>query len=436
MSLKARDKLILWVKAAGRCSFPGCRKELTWEQTAEDRDVLIGEIAHIVSSKPNGPRSGDVPQGGEIDAYENTVLLCREHHVIIDRQVNTYPALKLHQMKQDHEEWVRSQLSKEQRYQGIISPLEIVSESLYSTLLPITNIPEYVYIAPCERAEADIRDMIVRPEHGSVMLPYIVRGGNLLTFDRLTEENTCFRKVIDSYSAEACYAPAWWADPDQYRWYVELLNRTINKLTGRKGLNFDREHRRYYFEPEERGVEKKVSYKSISGKGATRKVCWNPRFKHDNEPKSYWEHLAVSLQFYLVAQESWCLSIRPERRFTRDGFTPLAPKNIGRRSTSRKSHMYNLDVLKEVQFWRDFLSESNPRIICSLGGQSLVIENAIIQGEIRWPQIPEDVKRRLTVDYEEDLFTMADLREATDTGFEDPDEVFASLWSDEENREE
>jgi hypothetical protein len=268
------------------------------------------------------------------------------------------------------------------------------------------------------------------------MLPYLVRGGNLLTFDRLTEENTCFRKVIDPYSAEACYAPAWWDDPDQYRWYVELLNRTLNKLTGRKGLNFDREHRRYYFEPEEMGVEKAVSYKSISGKGATRKVCWNPRFKHDNEPKPYWEHLAVSLQFYLVAQESWCLSIRPERRFTRDGFTPLAPKNIGRRSTSRKSHMYNLDVLKEVQFWRDFLSESNPRIICSFGGQSLIIENVLIQGEIRWPQIPEDVKRRLTVDYEEDLFTMADLRDATDTEFEDPDEVFASLWSDEEIREE
>jgi hypothetical protein len=98
--------------------------------------------------------------------------------------------------------------------------------------------------------------------------------------------------------------------------------------------------------------------------------------------------------------------------------------------------MYNLDVLKEVQFWRDFLSESNPRIICSFGGQSLIIENVLIQGEIRWPQIPEDVKRRLTVDYEEDLFTMADLRDATDTEFEDPDEVFASLWSDEEIREE
>lgn len=430
MPLPPRDKLILWVKAAGRCSYPGCPKELTWEQNELDREVLIGEIAHIVSSKPNGPRGGEAPQGGEIDAYENTILLCPEHHLIIDRQVNTYPALKLHQMKRDHEEWVRNQLSRTQRYQGISGPSETVSERLLTTLMPVSCIPEYVYVAPCDRTEAEIQEAIIPPGGPKTMLPFIVRGGNLFSFERLNREDTCFRQVIDPYSAEAQHAPSWWTDPDRYRWYVELLNRTLNKITGRKGLNLDKEHRRYYFEPEDRGVEKEVRYRSLSGRVTPRKVCWNPRFKRDDTLKPYWEHLAVRLQFKLVADDSWCLAIRPERRFTTDGFTPLAPKKTGQRSTHEKSHMYNLDVLTEVQFWRDFLCGSSPRIVCSFGGQSLVVENALLEGEITWPQVAGDTKRHLTVSYEEDLFSLADFHEAMEGELEDPDDILPSNWSE------
>jgi hypothetical protein len=85
--------------------------------------------------------------------------------------------------------------------------------------------------------------------------------------------------------------------------------------------------------------------------------------RRTGERKKYWEHLAVGLRFHQVTSQSWVLSIRPERRFTRDGFQPLTPKGTGRRATSRKARMYNEGVLREVNFWRDYLSCGRPRIV-------------------------------------------------------------------------
>ena len=254
------------------------------------------------------------------------------------------------------------------------------------------------------------------------MTPFIVRGGNLMTFCDLDDEQNPFRLVVDPYGAEKHCAEAWWDDPDQHRWYVQLLNRSLNKLTGRLGLNLDKEHRRYYFEPNRDNSERSVDYTAIGGRHQSRKVAWQPEFKATGKKKHYWEHLAVGLRFHHPAKRAWCLSIRPERRFTRDGREPLTPKSTGRRSTSRKSHMYNLDVLNEVHFWRTYLSRGSPRIILRFGRrQSVVIDSHLLATNVTWPAIAGDTKRRMKELYDEDLLSLADYHEAIE--FEDDDTV-------------
>ena len=176
----------------------------------------------------------------------------------------------------------------------------------------------------------------------------------------------------------------------------------------------DKEHKRFYFEPDEPGKEKSVVYKSVSGKRVPRSVAWNPHFKHNNEAKNFWEHLGVALRFQKLGELTWGLAIRPERRFTLDGFSPLDRKAVGKKSTKRKSRMYNFDVLKEVQFWRDYLSQGKPRITCSFGNQALVIENTLINANITWPEIQGDNANRMKVSYEEDIFSLNDLLEVND----------------------
>jgi hypothetical protein len=74
--------------------------------------------------------------------------------------------------------------------------------------------------------------------------------------------------------------------------------------------------------------------------------------------------------------------------------------------------MYNFDVLQDVQFWRDYLSGSSPRIIARFGGgQALVIENDLISTTVTWPTVRDDLGNRLQATYEDDLFSLADLQE-------------------------
>jgi hypothetical protein len=62
-------------------------------------------VAHIVASSPNGPRGDAIRSHQLSDKIENLMLVCLEHHKMIDdkKLVASYPEERLLQMKHDHE---------------------------------------------------------------------------------------------------------------------------------------------------------------------------------------------------------------------------------------------------------------------------------------------------------------------------------------------
>lgn len=109
ISVKTRKKL--WGKSANRCAMPNCRKELVIDEEETDASSIIGEECHIVAKEIDGPR-GHSDYDREIrDEYENLILMCRNHHKIIDDQVEKYSVEKLLEIKQNHEEWVNQSLN-------------------------------------------------------------------------------------------------------------------------------------------------------------------------------------------------------------------------------------------------------------------------------------------------------------------------------------
>lgn len=68
----------------------------------------------------------------------------------------------------------------------------------------------------------------------------------LFAFQDLRLKGNPFQPVT-SAGTELHPVSDWLEDPDRSRWLVDLLNRSLNKLTGRRGLNLDRDHHRYYF---------------------------------------------------------------------------------------------------------------------------------------------------------------------------------------------
>jgi hypothetical protein len=124
-----RDLVLLWARAAGRCSFPGCRQLLVEPETDHDLAQVIGEIAHIAAHSNKGPRADSTLRPADRDKYENLILLCPTHHTVVDKQYNTNTDAALRQWKQEHEEWVRKQWREEMPNVGF-AELAVVTEAL------------------------------------------------------------------------------------------------------------------------------------------------------------------------------------------------------------------------------------------------------------------------------------------------------------------
>lgn len=103
-SIPERIKIRLWGIAAGRCQYEGCNKPL-WLDTLTKHEFNVAYIAHIIADSPDGPR-GDPELSFRLRTdISNLMLMCDEHHRLIDREdVTGHPPERLLKMKQMHEE--------------------------------------------------------------------------------------------------------------------------------------------------------------------------------------------------------------------------------------------------------------------------------------------------------------------------------------------
>ncbi|WBB77707.1 HNH endonuclease signature motif containing protein [Micromonospora sp. WMMD882] len=106
MGISVRTRKLLWGRAHNRCAFPQCRQELTTDQidahTGETFTTVVGEEAHIRSSRSDGPRHE--PDFANVDEYENLILLCPVHHTMVDADGGRgYDVETLVKMRRAHE---------------------------------------------------------------------------------------------------------------------------------------------------------------------------------------------------------------------------------------------------------------------------------------------------------------------------------------------
>lgn len=87
--------------SGNRCYAPNCNKKLI----AEDGKTIVSKICHIEAASKNGPRYNPKMTDDERRAFENLILLCDEHHSIIDNPENEkdYPVSLLQEWKKLHE---------------------------------------------------------------------------------------------------------------------------------------------------------------------------------------------------------------------------------------------------------------------------------------------------------------------------------------------
>jgi SMODS-associated and fused to various effectors sensor domain len=104
-SIPPKTQAALWAKAAGRCEYRGCNKELIGDLIAGREDGNFGFIAHIVADSSNGPR-GDLDRSPLLAKdINNLMLLCATHHKGVDVDfLADHPEAVLLEMKGEHED--------------------------------------------------------------------------------------------------------------------------------------------------------------------------------------------------------------------------------------------------------------------------------------------------------------------------------------------
>lgn len=80
----------------------------------DERDgdhAIIGHECHIRAQSTGGPRFDPEMPRDQVDDYINLILLCANHHKLVDDQPARYSTEELLTLKEKHETWVRERLS-------------------------------------------------------------------------------------------------------------------------------------------------------------------------------------------------------------------------------------------------------------------------------------------------------------------------------------
>lgn len=197
-SISPKDWKILIAESGGYCAFPACPEYLVSEDTEDDDEVFLGEIAHIVGSFRQGPRGESGLTEEDRSKHDNLVLLCNKHHKIVDGQKNHYSVPVMIQMKAD-------QKTRNKPKTKIIDPVLMKQDTVFSTLLPVSHMPQTVFSAVCKFSASErdeLNQSILWPKDKMELAPFQIHNGELYWFHDLRSPRNPFSKCVDMKKVE------------------------------------------------------------------------------------------------------------------------------------------------------------------------------------------------------------------------------------------
>lgn len=87
---------------ARSCAFPYCGQRLVFVDDERDVATPVGEVAHIRSPRPSGPRHDPGYPKKKVHEPGNLLLLCGTHHHVVDDNASVYSIEELEEWKAAH----------------------------------------------------------------------------------------------------------------------------------------------------------------------------------------------------------------------------------------------------------------------------------------------------------------------------------------------
>ncbi len=89
----------LFAVSGNHCAFPGCNSPLVDPASGK----VIGRVCHIKANSVGGPRYDSSQSEEERQGFDNLLLLCPNHHDVVDADVESYTVERLRRMNAKHE---------------------------------------------------------------------------------------------------------------------------------------------------------------------------------------------------------------------------------------------------------------------------------------------------------------------------------------------
>lgn len=265
---------------------------------------------------------------------------------------------------------------------------DLVEETLSCNLLPIINIPEFVWLAPISRnlrgpkgksaisketLKHEIRRaQTERGEEKPFMPAFLRHGDSIFSFHNLEAEEGPLAPVSEPRRAQRLAVANMAEDPDLYRLLVSLLNMTVQRHCFHVGLvTGDGDMRKRFFFPAlESQVDRTYAWRASARPRTVAKFY----FDKDRNVK-FCRHIAAKLPVIYLGRKYY-LHISPTWIFTKDGGpqTLLRGPKLGVLAMRWTGRERNLQILYHSKFWSYVLSDRRSLIRMHAGDQSMLVD--------------------------------------------------------------
>jgi hypothetical protein len=166
----------LYLASGNRCAYPQCEQALMGAD-----GILVGEIAHIEGALPDSARfrrkmSNDLRRG-----YENLLLLCRNHHVTIDRDADYWTVARLRDLKRSHESIYTAAVDQLRRQVGDITEgVTFTPASNGLAILDPTGLEKHELAESCKEINRFAERLSKIPVDARSVLALVVIRGKVL----------------------------------------------------------------------------------------------------------------------------------------------------------------------------------------------------------------------------------------------------------------
>lgn len=125
----------LFALSGNQCAHPECANNILEQATECSPELVTGQISHIYAIRKKGPRGNPELTQKELNSPENLILLCPNHHKIVDGQHESYPAEMLKNWKRNHENKMRNRrFTDSDSFYRMRVPIELVDERIEEDL--------------------------------------------------------------------------------------------------------------------------------------------------------------------------------------------------------------------------------------------------------------------------------------------------------------